>query len=616
MSILLAPVLVCVLAALPPLLLPDRARAVSKAIAAAAAAANLVLAVLLFPRDLAMSLPWIGPGLEFTLRLDRFAAFVLLAAAGFGTLVTLYSLVFLRGRSGSGRFFGLILLTVGFTEGALLADSLLVLLTFWEGLLLALYGMIAAGGKGAFRTAVKAFLIVGATDLCLTLGIAFVGRLAGTLSMSAVHLEGRGLAGLAFVLLLVGAAGKAGAMPFHSWIPDAAGQASLPFMALVPAALEKLLGIYFLARLSLEMFALQPGSWLSTLLMVLGAATILLAVLMALVQKEYKRLLSYHAISQVGYMILGIGTAVPAGIVGGLFHMINNAVYKSCLFLTGGAVERQAGTTELKDLGGLAARMPVTFACFTVAAAAISGVPPFNGFFSKELVYDGALQRGWIFYAAALLGSFLTAASFLKLGHAAYLGRRRAAAEGAGGRVREMAWPALVPMVVLAGLCLLFGVWNPLPLNRLILPALRAAGGGGAFSATGYAGWPHSLPLVLATAAVLVLALLNHLYGARRSGSGAGAADHILHAPGLAPAYSLALSGALDPYGLARTVVRVLARLLWLADRAVDRLYETVMAGAGTGLAHAVRRAHGGNVSVYLLWALAGAVLLLLWVLR
>ena len=132
--------------------------------------------------------------------------------------------------------------------------------------------------------------------------------------------------------------------------------------------------------------------------MMVGAVTILLAVVMALVQKDYKRLLSYHAISQVGYMVLGIGTALPIGIIGGLFHMINHAMYKSCLFLTGGAVEKQAGTTDLDKLGGLARKMPVTFVCFFIAAASISGVPPFNGFFSKELVYDAALEQRLVFY--------------------------------------------------------------------------------------------------------------------------------------------------------------------------------------------------------------------------
>ena len=174
--------------------------------------------------------------------------------------------------------------------------------------------------------------------------------------------------------------------------------------------------------------------------MIVGRRDILLAVMMALVQKDYKRLLSYHAISQVGYMILGIGTALPVGIVGGLFHMINNALYKSCLFLTGGSVEKQAGTTDLAKLGGLARKMPVTFVCFLVAALSISGCPPFNGFFSKELVYDAALERHIVFYLAALLGTFLTAASFLKLGHAAYLRQARSEPRSRSAKRRSRCW--------------------------------------------------------------------------------------------------------------------------------------------------------------------------------
>ena len=186
-------------------------------------------------------------------------------------------------------------------------------------------------------------------------------------------------------------------------------------------------------------------------------------------------------------MILGIGTALPVGIVGGLFHMINHAMYKCCLFLTGGAVEKQAGTTDLNKLSGLARRMPITFICFIVAAASISGVPPFNGFFSKELVYDGALERGQWYYWAALLGSFLTAASFLKLGHSAYLGKASAEIK----QVKEAPLAMLVPMLVIAGLCVVFGIWNYLPLQKLIQPILGERLAGHDFS-----GWPHSVKLI------------------------------------------------------------------------------------------------------------------------
>jgi NADH-quinone oxidoreductase subunit L len=144
---------------------------------------------------------------------------------------------------------------------------------------------------------------------------------------------------------------------------------------------------------------------------------------MALIQKDMKRLLSYHAISQVGYMVLGIGTALPIGIVGGLFHMLNNAVYKSCLYMTAGSIEKQTGTTDLRKIGGLSKRMPFTAICFTICALSIAGVPPFNGFFSKELIFDAALESNVIFYIGALLGAFMTAVSFLKMGRAAFAGK-------------------------------------------------------------------------------------------------------------------------------------------------------------------------------------------------
>ena len=136
--------------------------------------------------------------------------------------------------------------------------------------------------------------------------------------------------------------------------------------------------------------------------------------------------------------------------------MINNAIYKSCLFLTGGAVEKQAGTTDLEKLGGIGSKMPITFACFIITAASISGIPPFNGFFSKELVYDGALERGRIFYIMAVAGSFFTMASFLKLGHAAFLGK----ISEKNKNVREAPVAMLLPMIILASICVLFGIYN------------------------------------------------------------------------------------------------------------------------------------------------------------
>ena len=249
-------------------------------------------------------------------------------------------------------------------------------------------------------------------------------------------------------------------MPFHSWIPDAAVDAPLPFMALdarrAREAARHLLPGPHLARPVRH----RPG-WASTLLMMVGAVTILLAVLMALVQKDFKRLLSFHAISQVGYMILGIGTGDPVGIVGGLFHMVNHAMYKSTLFLTGGAVERQAGTTDLERLGGLARRR-----CRSPSPASSSRPSPSPAFPLQRLLLQGAgLRRR----AGARAGSSTPprrsapssppppSSSSATPPSSGRTGRRE---RGAGG-----ALAMLVPMIVIAAACLLFGVGNVLPID-------------------------------------------------------------------------------------------------------------------------------------------------------
>ena len=547
-----------------------------------------------------VTFPWIGFGLDLSFRFDQFGIFIASSIAAFTLLIGLYSFVFMKGNRASGQFLAYFFLNCFFAIGAVLANNLILLLFFWEALLLTMFGMIMVGGRDSSKTAIKAFVIIGITDLCMMVGIALTGHLAGTFTMSAISISTAGLGGLAFIMLMIGALAKAGAMPFHTWIPDAAADAPLPFMALIPGALEKLIGIYFLTRVSLELFKIEPASWASLLLMIVGAVTIIFAVLMALIQKDFKKLLSYHAISQVGYMVLGIGTALPVGIIGGLFHMINNALYKSCLFLTGGAVEKEAGTTDLTKLGGLAWKMPVTFACFVVAALSISGVPPFNGFFSKELVYDGALERGWIFYAVAVAGSFFTAASFLKLGHAAFLGK-------SDTKSKEAPWSMLLPMIIIAAVCILFGVYNTLPIDRIIAPIL----GGHVLEGHKFSGLPANMFLVLMTFIVLAAAVLNHLYGVKKSGKAIGAADHIHYAPVMHGLYDRAEKKLFDPYEIGLKLANVAARILYGLDRFVDWFYEVFTVRITLLFTSLIKWAHSGNISNYVIWSLVGSIVVL-----
>ncbi|MDO9541058.1 MAG: proton-conducting transporter membrane subunit [Kiritimatiellia bacterium] len=570
-----------------------------------AAAVNLAFAIRLFGNNAQLILPWAPFGMDFSLRLYNFSGFNLLVVAGFCLAICLYCIPFMATRRYAGQFYVYLFFSIAMMNGAVLADNLVLLIFFWEGLLLTLFSMITIGSPHAYRTAVKALIIVGGADLCLMFGIALCGKLAGTLAISQISLPLTPLGGTAFIFLMIGAIAKGGAIPFHTWIPDAAIDAPLPFMALVPAALDKLLGIYFLTRICLDMFQLTVQSPLTHVMMIIGAVTILVAVMMALIQTDYKKLLAYHAVSQMGYMILGIGTATPIGIVGGIFHMINNAIYKCCLFLTGGAVEKQAGTTDLKKLGGLAKGMPITFLCFAVAAVSISGVPPFNGFFSKELVYDGALARGQWYYWAALAGSFLTAASFLKLGHSAFLGKRPAEMK----QVKEAPLAMLLPMIFLAGLCVVFGIYNALPLRKLIQPILGSAMAGHDFS-----GWPESVKLVTLTVAVLVLALLNHLYGVWKTGRGIGAVDHIHYAPVLSGLYAKAERRVFDPYEIGLRFCRVIASSAWAIDRAINWISDSFATGLSLHLARWISNRHSGSYAVYLLWSVAGITVLILWI--
>jgi NADH:ubiquinone oxidoreductase subunit 5 (subunit L)/multisubunit Na+/H+ antiporter MnhA subunit len=277
-------------------------------------------------------------------------------------------------------------------------------------------------------------------------------------------------------------------------------------------------------------------------------------------------------------------------------------MYKSGLFLTAGSVEKQTGTTDLHQLGGLGRRMPVTFLCFFITAASISGVPPFNGFFSKELVYDGALERSWIFYAGALLGSFLTAASFLKLGHAVYFGKDRPQ----NSRVKESSAAMLIPMLVIAGMCVLFGLWNALPLRNLIQPIL-----GEKLEGHDYAGWKVGSTLLILTLVTLGAAILNHIIGVRSSGSGLGAVDHIHHAPGLAGIYNKAERGFFDPYNWGVWAVNAFSKIAWGLDRFIDWIISRLVPGLSGLLSSIIRAAHTGDYALYVIWSLAGAIMIL-----
>jgi formate hydrogenlyase subunit 3/multisubunit Na+/H+ antiporter MnhD subunit len=489
-SILCIPVFLPLIVGFILLFMPNKLSSLFRALTLIISIIVFIVAISIFTSgggDITWSVLQLG-GLELVLMLGvtNLGKFMLLFAMGFGLLITLYSL---KSRSAddekrnSNIYYGATLLAIGGSAGILLSGSLLFLLIFWEIVTVSLYLLITTGAGNSNFAATKSFAMIGASDAALMLGVVMVWALSGTFIISNIRLEATSaLTIIAFLLLLLAAITKAGALPLHTWVPTSGEYAPASVMALLPAALDKLLGIYLLIVIVRKIFVVQTAA-LTLILAIIGAVTIIVAVMIAMVQHNLKRLLSYHAVSQVGYMILGIATGTPVGIAGGVFHMLNNAIYKCCLFLCGGAVEQQTGTADLEELGGLGRKMPWTFAACLIAALSISGIPPLNGFVSKWMIYQGVIQMGteqagttaglWpLWLVAAMFGSALTLASFVKFLHSIFLSRMPSALKAK--QVREVSSLQVIPMIILAILCVVFGIfYYSVPLKMFIYPALN-----------------------------------------------------------------------------------------------------------------------------------------------
>ncbi|MBN1416277.1 MAG: hypothetical protein JW973_14340 [Bacteroidales bacterium] len=416
---------------------------------------------------------WLSAFTPFTmLNIDNIARLIVLLICFFSLLILVYSILYITKERVLKNYYPFVLLTLGVSALTVLADSLLLFIFCWGFLGLTLYKLIKGYDEESSAAAKKTFILIGASDGIMILGIAILWKITGHYNMSEIHVGTTDAIRItAFLALLVGSFTKAGAFPFHTWIPDYTKSAPASSSAYLPASLDKLLGIYFMFRICSEIFVVNQGLRLTIL--ILGVLTIIIAVMMALVQHNYKRLLGYHAVSQVGYMIIGLGLGTILGIVGGLFHMFNHAMYKAGLFLVAGNVEKQTGKEELDELGGLSRAMPITFMAALIFALSISGVPPFNGFASKWMIYQGIIDFGkqpglannlWILWLAlAVVGSALTLASFIKFISGIFLGRKKTGMEAK--EVNPVMW---LPMILLAIVCLIAGIFA----SHLVIPQL------------------------------------------------------------------------------------------------------------------------------------------------
>jgi multicomponent Na+:H+ antiporter subunit D len=322
----------------------------------------------------------------------------------------------------------------------------------------------------------------------ILLSIAVLFALTGGTGFGAVAqgLDQLGLAsavGFCSALFLMGFGLKAAIVPFHSWLPDAHPSAPAPISAMLSGVLIKVSGVYAMMRIFMNVFGLTPA--LTTVLSVLGIASIFVGALAALGQKDMKRMLAYSSISQIGYVVLGFAIGTPLGILGGLFHLFNHALFKSLLFLNAGAVEQSTGTRALDKMGGLAKRMPLTAGTSAVASLSIAGVPPLNGFWSKLLIIIALVQAKMFLLAVlAVLGSVVTLWYYLVLQRHAFFGKLNETWEA----VREAPFWMSVSTVMLALLCIVTGLLFPFVISSWLQPAADMLGNGVAM-ALGFLGF-------------------------------------------------------------------------------------------------------------------------------
>ncbi len=548
---------------------------------------------------------------EIAFLLDRLSAVMVLIVTGVGTLIHVYSTGYMKGDPGYARYFAYLNLFLFFMLLLVLGRSLLVLFVGWEGVGLASYLLIGFWFSDPEKSAAgkKAFITNRVGDAGFLLGMFLLWQALGTLDMDAINAAfGAGpvpglSAALVGILLFIGATGKSAQIPLHVWLPDAMAGPT-PVSALIHAATMVTAGVYLVARLS-GVYLVAPEA--SAVVATIGVLTAFFAATIAVVQTDIKKVLAYSTVSQLGFMFLALGVGAYGAAV---FHLYTHAFFKACLFLGAGSViHALGGEQDIRRMGGLARRIPVTFATFAVSTAAIAGLPPLAGFFSKDeiLWYALASESGGsvLLFGLAAFTALLTAFYMFRLLWRVFMGASRMSHE-VEHHVHESPPSMAGVLVVLAVLSAVGGFFSiphflepllPLP---AIVPAMEHF---------------HVPLLVLSVALGLSgLALAAWLY----AGDASRAAQLEARFAGL----HRLLTGK---YYVDELYEAVLGRPLeWLSRRVFLGLGDRrLLDGTLHGLAGLARRAAGGfariqtgSLQAYLLLGLAGLVLLLTWSLR
>ncbi|MBD2769910.1 NADH-quinone oxidoreductase subunit L [Hymenobacter sp. BT664] len=400
---------------------------------------------------------WISVGslqIPFQYQIDQLSLIMLLLVTGVGFLIHVYSIGYMHHDENVGKFFSFLNLFIFSMLLLVMGANFVILFIGWEGVGLCSYLLIGFWNKNtAYNNAAKkAFIINRIGDLGFLLGIFLIYLTFNSVQYAEVFQKaslgqfgtyGAGICTAITLLLFVGAMGKSAQLPLYTWLPDAMAGPT-PVSALIHAATMVTAGIYMVLRANV-LFTLAPETL--EVVAIVGAATALFAATIGLAQNDIKKVLAYSTVSQLGYMFLALGVM---GYSSALFHVLTHAFFKALMFLGAGSViHAMSNEQDLRRMGGLRKALPITFLTFLIGCLAISGIPPFSGFFSKDEILSHAYEHNKALWAMGLLTAFLTAFYMFRLLFLAFFGEFRGTAEQKN-HLHESPASMTLPLVVLA----------------------------------------------------------------------------------------------------------------------------------------------------------------------
>jgi len=578
---------------------------------------------------------WIHVGtlnVDFSFVLDQLSLVMLLVVTGVGFLIHIYSVGYMAEEDGYARFFSYLNLFMFFMTVLVLAGNVLFMFLGWEGVGLVSYLLVGFyfSKTSAADAGKKAFVVNRIGDFGFLIGIFLLLANFGTLTFTEIAAKFRpsntmnvffengaivlnhatnplpsvGILTVTCLCLLLGAAGKSAQLPLYVWLPDAM-EGPTPVSALIHAATMVTAGVYMICRLHV-LFDHAPFAL--AIVAIVGTATALFAATIGLVQTDIKRVLAYSTISQLGYMFLACGVAAYSAAI---FHLVTHAFFKALLFLSAGAViHAMGGEQDMRKMGGLRKKLPVTFACMTAGVLAICGIAPFAGFFSKDAILYAAFLRGpggKLLWFVGLVTALLTALYMFRLWYLTFWGEPRTENRSEAAHRHPTPLSMLVPLVILALLSICGGWIGIDHFAAFLSPSVGAP-------STASAG-NDALELLLSVLAVAV-ALIGwfiayQLYLRKPERPAQIAAAH----PG---AYKLLANKYYGDEIYGAIVVKPLFAFSKYALGGVELLLSGVawlLAGTASLAGMILQRWQSGNLRSYAAWLAAGAAAILLFVL-